>query len=142
MCRMFASIIFALSAACGPGWSPSPDATPSAAPAEGRVEPDTTAALTDRVWLRADTAAPGAIQVFLGNGTLISDSCFETYRLSQWRREQDGAIAWSEDGAEIRATVVRVDDDELALRLELPSGAQEQRFRAATIPYVCPDMPR
>jgi hypothetical protein len=28
------------------------------------------------------------------------------------------------------------------LQVHLPGGAEEQRFAAATVPYVCPDMPR
>jgi len=145
--RVLVSVVLVLGAACGQGSSTSPassnpPAASEAAP-ESTAEPAATSALTDRVWLRADPgAARGAIQVFLSDGTLITDSCFETYRLSQWRRGQDRALTWNEDGIEIHATVVSLDDDELLLRLEPPADAQQQRFRAATAPYVCPDMPR
>jgi hypothetical protein len=31
------------------------------------------------------------MQVYLSDGTLISDSCFETYRLSSWRLEGENS---------------------------------------------------
>jgi hypothetical protein len=37
---------------------------------------------------------------------------------------------------------VSVDSDALTLRLMLRDGEEEQRFTAAKVPYVCPDMPR
>lgn len=35
--------------------------------------------LLNKVWIRADThaAQPGPMQIFLGDGTLVSDSCWE-----------------------------------------------------------------
>jgi hypothetical protein len=81
------------------------------------------------------------MQIFLSDGTLISDSCFETYRLSSWRLAGD-QLAWSEDGIEIRARVVSVDADALMLGMMLSGGEEQQRFTAAAVPYVCPDMPR
>ena len=78
---------------------------------------------------------------FLSDGTLISDSCFETYRLSSWRLDGE-ELVWSEDGIDIRARLVSVDADTLVLSLALRDGEEEQRFTAATVPYVCPDMPR
>ena len=76
----------------------------------------TTPSFTDRVWLRADAgSAPGAMQVYLSDGTLISDSCFETYRLSSWRLEGE-ELVWSEDGVDIRAR------------------ARERRFQRADAP--------
>jgi hypothetical protein len=99
-------------------------------------------AFADRVWLRSDPgSAPGTIQVFVSDGMLLADSCFETYRLSQWRLEGDSELSWSEDGIEIRAAIVSVDANELVLRVG-PGSGEDQHFRAATVPYVCPDMPR
>jgi hypothetical protein len=100
--------------------------------------------LLNRIWVRVTGAGdpPGAMLVFLDDGTLIQDSCWETYRLSEWRKAGDGTVGWSEDGMEITADVVAVDDEALALRLNLVGGAEEQRFKAAETPFVCPDMPR
>jgi hypothetical protein len=117
--------------------------TPSSAPTEEATAAQASAdEFTDRVWWRTDQgSASGAMQVFLSNGTLISDSCFETYRLSSWRQDGD-EITWSEDGAGISARVASVGAAELVLRVSLTGGEEEQHFSAAAVPYVCPDMPR
>ena len=146
MRRIVVAIAFLVTGACDRSAAPAgttaePSSAPAVAPATGTHAPSTPS-FTDRVWLRADPgSAPGAMQSFLSDGTLISDSCFETYRLSSWRLDGD-QLAWSEDGVEIRARVVSVDSDALTLRLMLRGGEEEQRFTAAAVPYVCPDMPR
>lgn len=153
-----ASFAFAL-AACGNSSEPAAEAvaaSPSTEPASSttatepvadlRAEPAAPAeenALANRIWVR-DTGAgdlPGAMLVFLDDGTLIQDSCWETYRLSKWTKSGD-AVSWNEDGMDITADVVSVDNDDLTLRLNLTGGAEEQKFEAAEAPYVCPDMPR
>jgi hypothetical protein len=98
--------------------------------------------LLNKVWVRADTDAslPGPMQIFLGDGTLVSDSCWETYRLSKWQQVSDSAISWDEDGMTINADIASVTESELVLNLKLGSDVQEQRFVTATAPYICPDM--
>lgn len=98
--------------------------------------------LLNKVWVRADAdaALPGPMQIFLGDGTLVSDSCWETYRLSKWQQVSDSAISWDEDGMTINADIASVSDTELVLNLKLGSEVQEQRFTVAEAPYVCPDM--
>jgi hypothetical protein len=142
MRSILVAIAILTASACDRSTAPAP--APSALPiADSAMNtPATpTPSFTDRVWLRADAgSAPGAMQVYLSDGTLISDSCFETYRLSSWRLE-DEELVWSEDGIDIRAHL-SVDADALVLRVMLRGGEEEQRFTAATVPYVCPDMPR
>lgn len=156
-----ASLALAL-AACGNSGEPaaqaSPSPTTSAAPAastedaatpaaDRRAEPASPSeenALVNRIWIR-DTGAgdlPGAMLVFLDDGTLIQDSCWETYRLSKWTKAGDNAVSWNEDGMNISADVVSVDNDDLTLSLNLTGGAEEQKFEVAEAPFVCPDMPR
>jgi hypothetical protein len=97
----------------------------------------------DHAWTRADDAAPrGSLWIFLSDGTLLQDSCFETHRLSRWTSVGDGTVRWDEDGAEIRATIERATDDSLVLRLHLVGGDEERRFVRAPAPDVCPDLPR
>lgn len=98
--------------------------------------------LLNKVWVRADADAslPGPMQIFLGDGTMVSDSCWETYRLSKWQQVSDGAISWDEDGMTINADIASVSATELVLNLKLGSEVQEQRFVTAAVPYVCPDM--
>jgi len=145
MRSILVAIAIVMASACNqstaPAEAPPPSATPVADSATD-TPPPTTPSFTDRAWLRADAgSAPGAMQVYLSDGTLISDSCFETYRLSSWRLEGEDLV-WSEDGIDIRARLVSVDSNALVLRLMLRGGEEEQRFTAATVPYVCPDMPR
>jgi len=98
--------------------------------------------LLNKVWVRtdADPSLPGPMQIFLGDGTLVSDSCWETYRLSKWQQVSDSAISWDEDGMTINADIASLSDTELVLNLKLGSEVQEQRFVTAAAPYVCPDM--
>lgn len=100
--------------------------------------------LLNRVWVRADAdpGLPGPMQIFLEDGTLVTDSCWETYRLSSWQQVSDSAISWDEDGMVINADIASVTDSELVLKLHLGSDVQEQRFVPATVPYVCPDIPK
>ena len=98
--------------------------------------------LLNKVWVRADAdpSLPGPMQIFLGDGTLVSDSCWETYRLSKWQQVSDTAISWDEDGMTINADIASISDTELVLNLKLGGDVQEQRFTVAEVPYVCPDM--
>ncbi|MDB5527757.1 MAG: hypothetical protein JWR51_860 [Devosia sp.] len=103
---------------------------------------DTDNPLLNKVWVRADADAsqPGPMQIFLEDGTLVSDSCWETYRLSKWQQVSDTAISWEEDGMTINADIASLSPTELVLNLKLGKDIQEQHFVAATVPYVCPDM--
>lgn len=98
--------------------------------------------IIDRVWVRTDaTVPPGAKRVFLSDGTLVSDSCWETYRLSSWQLRPGGTLIWREDEADIRAEIVESTDTALVLRLLLVDGEKLEHYEAASVPYVCPDIP-
>jgi hypothetical protein len=85
---------------------------------------------------------PGVMRIFLADGTLVMDSCWETYRLARWRMPTASELVWEEDGQEIRAEV-ESRGEELVLRLHLVDGTiKEERYRPASVPYVCPDMKR
>lgn len=105
-------------------------------------EGDRSNPLLNKVWVRSETdeARPGPMQIFLADGTLVSDSCWETYRLSKWQQVSDTAISWDEDGMTINADIATLTDSELVLNLRLGSEVQEQRYVSATVPYVCPDV--
>ena len=94
-----------------------------------------------KVWLSTDSAAaPGTIRVFLADGTLLLDSCVETYRLARWTAIDANRIAWDEDGARIEAEIRQVNPDELEIRLHLVNEVKEERYRLATVPYVCAEL--
>jgi hypothetical protein len=99
--------------------------------------------VVDRVWVRADeTGLPGVMRIFLSDGTLVSNSCWETYRLSSWQMRPSGILLWREDEADIKAEIVESTDTTLVLRLLLVDGEKLERYEAAAVPYVCPDIPR
>lgn len=99
--------------------------------------------IANRVWVKDDSGElPGVIRIFLSDGTLVSDSCWETHRLSPWQMTGDTTLSWNEDGMDIPAEILSVTSSELVLKLNLVSGAVEEHYRAADVPYVCPDMPR
>lgn len=103
------------------------------------------ASLTEKFWVEPeeDAGRPGAIMLFLSEGTMMQTSCWEGYRLSDWQMTSDESLSWREDTVTIEADIVELDEAELVLALHLVDGETlERRFTAAPIPYVCPDMPR
>ena len=101
------------------------------------------AGLTNRVWTKAeDGGLPGVMKIFLSDGTLVQDSCWETHRLDKWELTSDTGIRWNEDGMDINADIVSRSDAELVLSLKRGASAQEEKYVAATVPYLCPDMPK
>ena len=134
--------IFALLSLWGVGAAPCLPAFAEETPAESAdAEGDE---LLDRVWVKdeGDDALPGVIKVFLSDGTLIQDSCWETHRLSAWQKDGDTAVSWNEDGMDIKADIVTLTANELVLSLKLIGGDVEERYTPATVPYVCPDIPK
>jgi hypothetical protein len=97
----------------------------------------------NRVWVKADSGdLPGVMRIFLSDGTLVQDSCWETHRLSEWKMTSDTAVSWNEDGIDIAAEIVSVSADNLVLSVKLGGEAVEERYTAADVPYVCPDIPK
>jgi hypothetical protein len=115
---------------------------PAATPAPRQSPP--VDVFTGKVWVQADSPdLPGPMRIFLADGTLVMDSCWETYRLAQWRAESDGSLVIVEAGMEIPARILTASADDLHLRLKLAGGEEKDEvYRPAKVPYVCPDMPR
>jgi hypothetical protein len=99
---------------------------------------------TDRVWVEegGDESRPGVMKIFLSDGTLVQDSCWETHRFSPWEMTSETTVRWNEDGMDITATIASLTAQELVLVLDLGADKVEQRFVPAPVPYVCPDVPR
>ena len=134
--------LFALLAMWGVGSTAClPAIAQEAAPATTLDSKTSKAGLTDRVWTKADDGGlPGVMKIFLSDGTLVQDSCWETHRLDKWELTSDSALKWNEDSIEIAADIVSLSDAELVLNLKLKGGDQEEKYVAATVPYLCPDM--
>jgi hypothetical protein len=96
-----------------------------------------------KVWVSTDaSAALGTLRIFLPGGTLMMDSCWETYRLAPWRMIDDRRIEWTEDTARIEAQITQLTGERLQLRLQLRGETKEETYRLAQVPTVCPDLPR
>ena len=99
--------------------------------------------LTNRVWVKSnEDDRPGVIRIFLSDGTLVQDSCWETHRLSKWKMLSDTRVTWNEDGLDISARIAALSADKLTLVLNLKGGPVEEHYTAAPVPSVCPDMPK
>jgi len=99
---------------------------------------------TNRVWVQAgdNNDLPGVMKIFLSDGTLVSDSCWETHRLSRWTMAGDTELSWNEDGMDIPAKIVSVTATDLHLQLTLGTDTIDEHYTAAPVPYLCPDMPK
>lgn len=135
--------LFALLAMWGVGSTAGLPAFAEDAPATAASDSKTAKpGLVDRVWTKADGELPGVMRIFLSDGTLVQDSCWETHRLSAWELTSDNALKWNEDGMDINADIVSLTDAELVLSLKLGSDAVEETYVTATVPFLCPDMPK
>ena len=112
--------------------------------AHAAPKPAAADALVGRAWIETapQSDLPGVMLVFLANGTLLMDSCWETYALRNWTRTAPDAIAWDEDGAKITAKVASVSETQLTLKIKAGKDTVEHRYTLAKVPYVCPDMKR
>jgi uncharacterized lipoprotein YbaY len=94
-----------------------------------------------KAWISTDTGtAAGTLRMFLADGTLLMDSCVETYRLARWRLVAPAKVEWYEDTARIQADVTEVGRDQLMLRLQLAGETKEEHYRLARVPFTCPDL--
>ncbi len=137
--------LFALLAAWGVGTVVCPPAIAEEATSEESAEMSPIKrSFTNRVWVQEGTGddRPGVMRIFLSDGTLVQDSCWETHRLSEWTMTSDTGFSWNEDGMDIAAEIVSVSAESLVLSLKLGNDAIEERYSAAGVPFVCPDMPR
>lgn len=115
------------------------DAVTKIAAEPGAVVPS----LTNRVWIKSDDGdLPGVIRIFLSDGTLVQDSCWETHRLSPWTMSNGTELKWDEDGVEVKAHIADLTADRLTLVLDLANGSVTEHYAAAPVPSVCPDLPK
>lgn len=109
--------------------------------AESRDVAETT--LTGRVWVQAaEGELPGVMRIFLPDGTLVQDSCWEAYRLSEWQMVSQGRIRLTENGALVEAAIEMPSPTELVLRFDLDGASIEEHYTSTTIPHVWTDLPK
>lgn len=100
--------------------------------------------LVGRAWMevKPQSGLPGVMMVFLADGTLLMDSCWETYALRKWTRTGPDAVSWDEDGAKISAKIKLLTQGQLTLQVKAGKDVVEHRYTAGKAPYICPDMKR
>lgn len=100
--------------------------------------------LVGRAWIetKAQSGLPGVMLVFMADGTLLMDSCWETYALRKWSRTSKDTVSWDEDGAKITAKVQAISPTQLTLRVKAGKDTVEHRYAVAKAPYICPEMKR
>lgn len=139
-----------------------PPPTSEALPAASSVQSPATGDLTplfSHIW-RVTTApsqpAPGSINIFLPNGTLLQTSCVETYQIAGWTvaplvpeagsdKARPQVLQVSENGQPVySAEILELTNTTLRLRRTLLSSneTQEITFIAAEDQFTCPDLPR
>jgi hypothetical protein len=97
-------------------------------------------AFIGRAWISTRVGSPlGTLLIFLPDKTLLMDSCFETYRVSEWGVAGEN-IRWREDTVPIEASVSMPSANELTVHII--GQDRPQLYIAASVPYVCPDMPK
>lgn len=139
--RALSIILTALmAAACSRVPSVPPTAAGAATPADTELSEPANPAFIGRVWVATTQGSPlGSMMVFLPDRSLLMDSCFETYRISKWGVAGE-RIRWLEDTIPIEAEVKMPSPNELTLQVAGQDRAQT--YVAASVPFVCPDMPR
>jgi hypothetical protein len=127
--------LFALTTAC----HREPPAAAALAPTPPLAQPKNPD-FVGKIWISTTPGhALGTMLIFLPDRTLVMDSCHETYRLTQWGVAGEH-IRWLEDTVPIEAAVEMPGKDALILRIR---GIREaQSYVTASVPYVCPDMPK
>ena len=137
---MAAWAVMALSTTgCG-GKPAAPPQAVAPAPAQDALGEPADPSFIGRVWLSTTPGSPrGSVMIFLPDRTLMQDSCFETYRLSKWGAAGN-LIRWVEDTLPVEAEISLPSKDQMVLRVR--GLDREQSFEVASVPYLCPDMPK
>lgn len=126
---------------CNQPSSGSPSEPTQAPVAVAASEGESLPTFVGRIWVSVTAGDPrGSIRVFLPDKSMLMDSCFETFRVSEWGVISDTRIRWREDSIPIEAEYSQPTPDELILK-PVGTGRQEN-YVAISVPYLCPDMPR
>jgi heat shock protein HslJ/uncharacterized membrane protein len=128
-------------AGCERSEAPQPAPAPAdTAPADAPAPPAATEApsFVNRVWAVAESkqVEPGALRVFLSDGTLVMASPNSTPAFGQWRSE-DGRLTITEEGRDYPTDVLALSDHAFRVRINGPGEPVEILFAPA--PQVAPD---
>jgi heat shock protein HslJ/uncharacterized membrane protein len=113
-------------------------AEPPAATVDSTVQPLPGAgpeSFVNRVWEIAESphAEPGALRVFLADGTLVMTSPNATPSLGRWRYA-DGKLTIIEEGLEYPTEILELGEDRFRIRMQSAGEPVEVRFAPAKQP--------
>ena len=125
-------------AACERSPTPPPAPATPAAPARPAEEPapePAVASFVNRVWVVSESrqVAPGALRVFLSDGTLVMTSPGSTPAFGQWRSE-GGKLTITEDGQSYPADILALGAEAFRIRINGPGEPVEILFAPAPQP--------
>ena len=128
-------------AACERSEAPQPAPGPTAAAPADSAEPrpaKKAASFVNRVWSVAESkqVEPGALRVFLSDGTLVMTSPNSKPAFGQWRSE-DGQLTITEEGRDYPTDILELGEDAFRIRMHSPGEPVEILFAPA--PQVAPD---
>ena len=111
------------------------------APPPMAASPDALPAFVGTVWVSTTPGkSRGSILVFLPDKTMLIDACFKGFRVAEWGVISENRIRWREDAVPIEAEYSQMSPDVLQLK---PVGTNDaMSYVRATVPYVCPEMPK
>ena len=100
-----------------------------------------------RVTKAPSPPAPGSIFIFLANGTLLENSCNETYRIATWTIDKASPRELSvveDQQLAFTANITELSNSALTMQKHLVRSKeiQEVAFTAVEGEYVCPDLPK
>jgi hypothetical protein len=107
--------------------------------------------LFQKIWRVTDARSEpnlDSVHVFLPNGTVLSTSCGEPYRIATWLipdRQIPSVLAVTEDGeVAYTAEILELSSTTLRLRQNLVRSGEQQEITLTAIEeeFVCPDLPR
>jgi heat shock protein HslJ/uncharacterized membrane protein len=128
-------------AGCERSEAPQPAPAPAdTAPADAPVTPPAaeTASFVNRVWAVTESkqVEPGALRVFLSDGTLVMASPNSTPAFGQWRSE-DGRLTITEEGRDYPTDILALSERAFRVRINSPGEPVEILFEPAA--QVAPD---
>jgi heat shock protein HslJ/uncharacterized membrane protein len=128
-------------AGCERSEAPQPVPAPAdTAPADAPVAPPAaeTTSFVNRVWTVAESkqVEPGALRVFLSDGTLVMASPNSTPAFGQWRSE-DGRLTITEEGRDYPTDILALSERAFRIRINGPGEPVEILFEPAA--QIAPD---
>lgn len=133
LARALRTIAIALVAAGCSAEAPSPDQ--AAAPASQAAPPAAPASFVNKVWSIAESeqVAPGALRVFLSDGTLVMASTTGTPAFGTWRYA-DSRLTITEEGLEYAVDILELTPETFRIRMNGPGDPVVIRFAPAASP--------